>query len=60
LPYIFDRYRRGSQFAGREASGAGLGLAIVKKILEIHGVTISVASTIREGTAFSFQLPVER
>lgn len=60
LPYIFDRYRRGPQFASHEDSGAGLGLAIVKKILEIHGVTISASSKVKEGTAFSFQLPVQR
>jgi len=60
LPYIFDRYRRGLQYPGRESSGAGLGLAIVKKILEIHGITISVTSRINEGTAFSFRLPVEQ
>ncbi len=59
LPYIFDRYRRGSQAAGHEHAGAGLGLSIVKKILELHGVTIAVSSRVKEGTAFSFSLPVE-
>jgi signal transduction histidine kinase len=59
LPYIFDRYRRGPQRAGQGNSGAGLGLAIVKKILELHGVTITVSSRVREGTTFSFRLPAD-
>lgn len=59
LPYIFDRYRRGSQFTAPDDSGAGLGLAIVKKILDIHGVRITVESTPKQGTAFSFMLPAE-
>ena len=57
LPHIFERYQRGREYAATDASGTGLGLAIVKKILEIHGISVSVASRIEEGTAFSFSLP---
>jgi signal transduction histidine kinase len=59
LPHIFDRYRRGAVPRKGDDSGGGLGLAIVKKILEIQGITISVTSKVKEGTAFSFQLPSE-
>ena len=52
LPYIFERYRKGS------AEGNGLGLAIVKKILELHQSIIRVESRLNEGTAFQFELPV--
>jgi len=59
LPYIFEPYRKGREFSATDGSGAGLGLAIVKKILEIHGISVSVTSKVKEGTAFSFYLPVE-
>jgi len=57
LPHIFDRFHRGARSAEPGSSGAGLGLAIVKKILDIHDVTISVSSRVKEGTTFSFRLP---
>jgi len=41
-----------------QSDGAGLGLAIVKKILEVHNLSIAVASKKNEGTVFSFTLPV--
>lgn len=58
IPHIFDRYNKGSQKNVLQNDGAGLGLAIVKKILEVHNLTIDVYSTVNEGTAFSFKLPV--
>jgi signal transduction histidine kinase len=57
LPHIFDRFHRGTPTPEGGKPGSGLGLAIVKKILEIHGVTITVSSTVQKGTAFSFRLP---
>lgn len=58
IPHIFDRYNKGSQKNIFQNDGAGLGLAIVKKILEVHHLSIDVDSTVNEGTAFSFKLPV--
>jgi len=59
IPYIFDRYNKGSQKNVLQDDGAGLGLAIVKKILEVHNLTIDVQSRKNEGTAFSFRLPMQ-
>jgi signal transduction histidine kinase len=56
LPHIFDRYKRSKT----HKEGGGLGLAIVKKILELHDSSIHVASKIKEGTTFWFELPVYR
>ena len=38
--------------------GVGLGLPISKAIVEAHGGTIGVDSTLGEGTTFTFRVPV--
>jgi len=56
MDQIFDIFRRlhgKDEFGG----GAGAGLTIVKKIIEVHGGTIWVESTLNEQTAFRFTLP---
>ncbi len=56
IPYIFDRYFRGS---GKNTSrrGIGLGLALVKSIIEEHGGKIDVKSKKGKGTAITLKLP---
>jgi two-component system, OmpR family, phosphate regulon sensor histidine kinase PhoR len=56
LPRVFERFYRVDKSRSRHAGGSGLGLAIVKHILEAHDQTISVRSTIGEGSTFSFTL----
>jgi signal transduction histidine kinase len=58
LPYIFDRFYRATQGHQDTAGGVGLGLAIAKRILELHGSTIAVDSTVHGGTTFTFPLPM--
>ena len=57
LPHVFDRLYRGSE--AREGNGgeSGLGLAIARSIVEVSGGTISVESTLRQGTTFTIALP---
>ena len=40
--------------------GSGLGLSIVKNILDMHGGTYGVTSTLGQGSTFWFELPIAR
>ncbi len=56
LSRIWDRF-----FTTRaDRGGTGLGLPIVATIIEAHGGSVSVVSTERDGTVFSFDLPLPR
>lgn len=58
LPRIFEPMERGgSQHVGHSARSIGLGLFIVRHIVQAHGGTVSVRSTLEEGTTFSVRLP---
>ncbi len=54
---LFDRYYRGTNTESK-TEGTGLGLAIAKNIIELHGGTISVTSSLGIGTAFLIRFPV--
>ncbi len=56
LPRLFERFYRVDKSRSREMGGTGLGLAIVKHILEAHGQSINVMSTVGAGSVFSFTL----
>jgi signal transduction histidine kinase len=60
LPFVFDRFYRGDKSRQRSDDGnsSGLGLAIAKAIVEAHGGTIRVESTLGKGTTFTLTLPV--
>ena len=45
-------------FFTTKSSGTGFGLAVAKKIVERHGGTIAVESTVGQGTCFTIELPV--
>jgi signal transduction histidine kinase len=55
LSQIFEPFYSTKDFG----KGTGLGLAIVKRIVDEHGGTIEVSSTVGVGTSFSLLLPVE-
>ena len=55
LPRIFERFYQADP---QRTTGAGLGLAVVKELVEAHGGTISVESTIGVGSTFTIVLPI--
>ena len=61
LGQIFERFQqaRRSPYNGKE-QGTGLGLSICKQLVELHGGSIDVASTLHEGSSFSFSLKTTR
>ncbi|HSK02416.1 MAG TPA: response regulator [Kofleriaceae bacterium] len=55
LDHVFERYWQSRSY---QRGGVGLGLSIVKALVEAHGGNVGVASTLGEGSTFSFTLPV--
>jgi signal transduction histidine kinase len=60
IPKLFDRFFRVDQSRSRADGGTGLGLAIVKKIIECHHGSVSVESTLGQGSTFRVELPVHQ
>ncbi|MEZ4860660.1 MAG: HAMP domain-containing sensor histidine kinase [Caldilineaceae bacterium] len=65
LPFIFDRFYRVDKARSRQSaiqagigSGSGLGLAIVKSLVELNAGTITVESTLGQGTCFVIGFPL--
>jgi|GEM_PF-1625501 len=55
IPEVFEPLRRG---AGNGSAGnIGLGLFIVNEIARAHGGTVTVQSSVQDGTTFSVSLP---
>ncbi len=57
LDRIFERFYQVDQSLVRRFGGTGLGLALCKSIVEVHGGSIAVQSTIGEGSTFTARLP---
>ncbi len=58
IQLIFEEFRQVSEGIGRGFQGTGLGLTICKKYVELLGGQISVKSTPKAGSEFSFQIPL--
>ncbi|MEE9097385.1 sensor histidine kinase [Pseudarthrobacter phenanthrenivorans] len=55
---VFAKFFRTSSVRRTAIPGVGLGLPISKAIVEAHGGTIGVDSTLGKGTTFTFRVPV--
>ncbi len=59
LPYVFDRFRQANTGTTKPYEGLGLGLAIVQHLLELHGGSITAASSGEgQGSTFTVVLPL--
>lgn len=58
LKHVGDRFYRGSNTDTYRIRGLGLGLSFVSEVLELHGSTLEVDSTLGEGSLFRFRLPI--
>jgi signal transduction histidine kinase len=56
---IFEEFQQADNSTTKTKGGTGLGLAIAKRIIEMHGGSISVESTLGAGSTFSVSLPVK-
>ena len=52
LPHVFERF-----YKSTDSGGMGLGLAIAKHLIEAHGGTIRVKSTLGQGTIIRIAFP---
>lgn len=55
--HVFDQFYQSS--TGIHAGGTGIGLAVVKAFAEMHGGSVSVESSLGEGTSFHLHLPIK-
>jgi two-component system, OmpR family, sensor kinase len=60
LPRVFTAFFRSERSRSRGTGGVGLGLTLAQRIVEAHGGTIEVLSTVGEGTVFRAFLPLRR
>ena len=57
LPRLFERFSRIEGAPRRSHEGSGIGLALVRELVEMHGGSIAVESTLGEGSGFKVHLP---
>lgn len=57
-PHLFTRFYQARQEQSNGAGGLGLGLFITREIVEAHGGTITLASTLGQGVTFTVRLPL--
>jgi two-component system OmpR family sensor kinase len=58
LPYLFERFFRGSAARAGAPSGVGLGLALSQAIVHAHGGRIDASNQPGGGALFTVRLPL--
>jgi len=52
LPHVFDLFTQAQRSSDRSQGGLGIGLTLAKRLVEMHGGTIGVSSTLGQGSEF--------
>ncbi|MFD2170761.1 ATP-binding protein [Tumebacillus lipolyticus] len=60
LSRIFQPYEQADSSITSAGGGLGLGLSICKQLVELHGGSLQVRSTVGQGSVFTFTLPLSR
>jgi two-component system, OmpR family, phosphate regulon sensor histidine kinase PhoR len=60
IPRLTERFYRVDAGRSRATGGSGLGLAIVKHVLQRHGATLDIESSIGIGSTFTAHFPPHR
>ncbi|ATB27814.1 hypothetical protein MEBOL_001259 [Melittangium boletus DSM 14713] len=58
LPHLFERFYRVEGARSRTHEGSGIGLALVQELVKMHAGTLSVSSSLGQGTRFTVALPL--
>ena len=58
LPRIFELFTQAERSLDRAQGGLGIGLALVQRLVDMHGGTVAVSSTVGQGSEFVVRLPV--
>ncbi len=58
LPCIFDLFTQADRSLDRSQGGLGIGLALVQRLTELHGGSVEVQSTLKQGSEFIVRLPI--
>lgn len=59
LARIFEPFEQVDSSLSRRHEGTGLGLALSRRLVELHGGTLTVTSTLGEGSQFTATFPVD-
>ncbi|MCK2215549.1 hybrid sensor histidine kinase/response regulator [Actinomadura sp. ATCC 31491] len=57
LPRLFDRFHRVAGTGARSEEGSGIGLSLVRELVQLHGGTVEVDSTLGAGSTFTVLMP---
>ncbi|ASC74050.1 hypothetical protein XM38_050240 [Halomicronema hongdechloris C2206] len=56
---LFEKFQQLETARQRQYQGTGLGLALTQQLVDLHGGSIQVSSTVGEGSVFMVRLPMQ-